>query len=359
MASTMRWRWSPLVSDLGRGTSNRRTTNAATAVRRSRTAVERAPVGHVERRPRGPGTGVGAPSSMSTSAASSASTSPRPGRNVSSRLVDRRAGGRDRGRRPDGVAAVVGGWCAAACALRHRVRPAGRGAGAAASPDGAEHERLGLRDRAVALGAVGGDAAAGQARVDQRHRDVEVLRRERAGLDARGEDPAQDLLDHHDVLADALLGPAREHRPQLRAGGQVVHLRQRGLLADVRLQLLGRVLDVVQRALQRRRVLLGLVRDEPEQEGLLVGEVVVDGGASDAGGGRDLGERDRVEPLVGHERREGREELLAGLLAVLVQGPADDLGHRDIIARSVIKWVRRRRLPVRRPMNRYKWVISA
>ena len=49
MASTMRWRWSPLVSDLGRGTSNRRTTNAATAVRRSRTAVERAPVGHVER----------------------------------------------------------------------------------------------------------------------------------------------------------------------------------------------------------------------------------------------------------------------------------------------------------------------
>ena len=48
-----------------------------------------------------------------------------PGGTSSSRLVDRRAGGRDRGRRPDGVAAVVGGWCAAACALRHRVRPAG------------------------------------------------------------------------------------------------------------------------------------------------------------------------------------------------------------------------------------------
>ena len=123
MASTMRWRWSPLVSDLGRGTSNRRTTNAATAVRRSRTA-DSGPQWATSSASSRPGTGVGAPSSMRTSAASSASTSPRPGqeRQLEARGPPDRGAGP--GPAPDGVAAVMGGRGATACALRHRVRPA-------------------------------------------------------------------------------------------------------------------------------------------------------------------------------------------------------------------------------------------
>ena len=257
--------------------------------------------------------------------------------------MDRRAGGRDRGRRPTGWLP----WCAGGVPPRARF----------ATGSGRLEGRRRYRDDAVAPTARSTNAS------------VCAIARSRSGPSAGTPRPDRHALISGTVTSRSCAGkapdsmpaarirrricsttmtcsrtrcwvPAREHRPQLRAGGQVVHPRQRGLLADVRLELLGRVLDVVQRALQRGRVLLGLVRDEPEQEGLLVGEVVVDGGASDAGGGRDLGERDRVEPLVGHERREGREELLAGLLAVLVQGPADDLGHRDIIARSVIKWRR-------------------
>ena len=200
MASTMRWQVVAAGQRLGAGDVEPQDDERGDGGAQGERRRPAGPSGTTSSASSRPGTGVGAPSSMRTSAASSASTSPRPGQERQLEAVDRRAGGRDRGRRADGVAAVVGGGGAAACALRHRVRPADGSAryrDECRGTDGAEHERLGLLDRALALGAVGGDAASGQARVDQRHRDVEVLLGERAGLDARGEDAAQDLLDHH------------------------------------------------------------------------------------------------------------------------------------------------------------------
>ncbi|MCR6492736.1 hypothetical protein LJB74_09795 [Cellulomonas sp. P24] len=77
------------------------------------------------------------------------------------------------------------------------------------------------------------------------------------------------------------------------------------------------------------------MRDEPEEQGLLVGEVVVDGGPADARRCGDVGEGDRIEATVGHQGRERTEELQARLFAVLVQRTTDDLGHSDSLTPSV------------------------
>ncbi|OIQ87475.1 hypothetical protein GALL_306810 [mine drainage metagenome] len=200
---------------------------------------------------------------------------------------------------------------------------------------GAQHERLGGEDRLLALGTVVGHAAAGEAGVDERHGGVEVLHRERAGLDAGGQHVAEDLLDGGDVVAHPLPGPAGEHRAKVGTGGELVHAPQVDLLTDVRAQLVGGVGDLVDRCFDGRDVQVGLVRDEPEEQRLLVREVVVDGGPAHARSGGDVGEGDRVEATVGHQGGERAEQLQSRLFAVLMQRTTDDLGHGDSLTPSV------------------------
>ncbi len=133
------------------------------------------------------------------------------------------------------------------------------------------------------------------------------------------------------MLPELVLRPAGDDRAQVRPGREVEHALEAHLRADVRAQLVDRVVDVLELTLEARHVLLGLMVDEPDEQRLLVGEVVVDGGAPDLGRLGDLRERDRVEAAVVHEGGKGGEQLVAGLFAVLSERATDDLGHGDIL----------------------------
>ena len=187
---------------------------------------------------------------------------------------------------------------------------------------------------ALAGRGVPGGPVRGQARVDQRDGGVEVLRGQHPRGDAAAQHAPQHGLERHHVLAQPGRGLPRHHRPQVRAGKLLV-VPEAHLGAHVVPQLLHRVVDLVEPPLQQHRVPVGLVGDEGDEQRLLVGEVVVHGGAADAGGGGDVRERDRVEPAVSHERREGVEEPAARLLAMFAQGPADDLWHPDMLPHRV------------------------
>src|SRR5699024_5132767 len=64
-----------------------------------------------------------------------------------------------------------------------------------------------------------------------------------------------------------------------------------------------------------------------DQQGLAVREVVVHRGATHLGRRCDLREGDRLERLGLEQLGEGGEDLLASALAMLLEGPSEDLGH--------------------------------
>jgi hypothetical protein len=150
-----------------------------------------------------------------------------------------------------------------------------------------------------------------------RRRDV-LLGEVTAG-DAGDEDLSQDLLDHDGVLAQALLGAAGQHSPQVWSWCHVEHALEPGVRLDVGPQAQHGGLDVFEGPAQRLDVALGLEGDETHEQGFFVREVVVDGGPSDTGCCGDVSEGDRVETTLRHEGGQCREESLACLFAVLVE----------------------------------------
>jgi len=68
--------------------------------------------------------------------------------------------------------------------------------------------------------------------------------------------------------------------------------------------------------------------DDRVEEGLLVGEVEVEGADADVGGGRDVGDLGLVQTLLGQHPGGGGEQLLARALAPALEAVGQRNGRR-------------------------------
>ena len=162
-----------------------------------------------------------------------------------------------------------------------------------------------------------------------------VLGRDGPAVHGVVEDPGEHLRHELGVGAQAAGRAAGDRAGQRTGGGEVEVPFDEGLLTHVDAQPVDGILDARQRDGELVGVARRLMLHECQKEVLLVGEVVVDRGASDAGVRGDVRQGDLVEGVPVHQLRERVEQSGAGAFAVLGERVSHDLRHEATLSQEV------------------------